>query len=286
MREKSLIGIIKKLKKSGKRESKSDMPKDLFMKCPNCKEFISTEKLEENIYTCPKCNHHFPISPNLRLLYLLDDYEDIGSKYRFKNPIDFPSYKEIIKKYSENLDIEEAVKVVLGNILDVNLVVVVMDNRFLMGSMGTYVGEEITKAFEYALNKNLPIVVFSTSGGARMQEGIFSLMQMAKTSAIVKKFHESRNLFISCMTHPTTGGVTASFASLGDINIAEPKALIGFAGPRVIRETIKGELPEGFQSSEFLMETGFLDDIIHRKNLRDYIYRISKIHNYGVVKID
>ena len=146
--------------------------------------------------------------------------------------------------------------------------------------MGCYVGEEVTRAFEYAGDKNLPIVVFSTSGGARMQEGVFSLMQMAKTSMAVKKFSETGNLYVSYMTHPTTGGVTASFAFLGDIILAEPGALIGFAGPRVIRETIKGKLPKGFQRSEFLLEKGFLDEVVDRKYMKNYIYKILKLHGY------
>lgn len=286
MKNKSIIDRIKNLRKPKAQKTKPDIPKDLVKKCNSCEELVLTDNLLENIYTCPNCNHHFPISPNMRLDLLLDEYRVINDKFRFENPINFKGYKEKHIETQKKTEADEAILVVRGKIREIELVVAVMDNRFMMGSMGSYLGEQITKAFEYAGRRKLPILIFSTSGGARMQEGIFSLMQMAKTSMAVNNFHETNNLYISCMTHPTTGGVSASFASLGDINIAEPEALIGFAGPRVIKETIQGDLPEGFQSSEFLLKNGFLDSIVDRKNIRDYIYKILKLHEYGSGKID
>ena len=286
MKNKSIIDRIKNLRKPKVQKAKPDIPKDLVKKCNSCEELVLTNNLLENIYTCPNCNHHFPISPNMRLDLLLDEYRVINDKFRFENPINFKGYKEKHIETQKKTEADEAILVVRGKIRKIELVVAVMDNRFMMGSMGSYLGEQITKAFEYAGRRKLPILIFSTSGGARMQEGIFSLMQMAKTSMAVNNFHETNNLYISCMTHPTTGGVSASFASLGDINIAEPEALIGFAGPRVIKETIQGDLPEGFQSSEFLLKNGFLDSIVDRKNIRDYIYKILKLHEYGSGKID
>lgn len=286
MKNKSIIDMIKRLRKPINERSQVDIPRDLFKKCESCNEVVATDELVENVYVCPKCNHHFPIDPKSRLDLLLDTYKTIRGKFKFRNPIDFKNYEEVHKKTQEKTGVEEAIQSVHGKIADVELVVLVMDNRFFMGSMGSYLGEEITRAFEYGIKKNLPVLIYSTSGGARMQEGIFSLMQMGKTALAVKRFSETRNLYISCMTHPTTGGVSASFASLGDINIGEPNSLIGFAGPRVIKETIKGELPEGFQSAEFLMERGFLDDIIDRRHMRDFVYKILKLHGYGSGKID
>lgn len=286
MKNRSIIDRIRKLRRPKIEKDKSDIPKDLIKKCNNCEEVILTDLLLEKIYTCPDCNHHLAISPRMRLDLLLDSYRIINDRFKFEDPIDFEGYREKHEENQELTEEDEAILVVRGEIKDVELVVVVMDNRFMMGSMGSYLGEQITMAFEYAGRRKLPILIYSTSGGARMQEGIFSLMQMAKTSLAVENFSETRNLYISCMTHPTTGGVSASFASLGDINIAEPKALIGFAGPRVIKETIQGDLPEGFQSSEFLQEKGFLDAIVDRKDQRDYIYKILKLHDYGSGKID
>lgn len=282
----SIIDRIKKLRRPKAKEDKADIPKDLLKKCDKCQEVILTDILLENIYTCSSCNHHFPLRPEIRLDLLLDKYRKIEDRFKFENPIDFEGYEEKHRETQDKTGAEEAIVLVRGEIKDVELVVAVMDNRFMMGSMGSYLGEQITKAFEYAGRRKLPLLIYSTSGGARMQEGIFSLMQMAKTAQAARQFGETGNLYISCMTHPTTGGVSASFASLGDINIAEPHALIGFAGPRVIKETIQGDLPEGFQSSEFLEEKGFLDSIIDRKDMRDYIYRVLKLHGYGSGKID
>ena len=282
--ERSIISIIKKLRRFKKGPKKEAVPQILFEKCDSCGGLISRNKIEENFFTCPDCNYHFNISSKDRMDMLLDRYKVINSPFKFTNPIGFPGYKAKYKENKKKSGLKEGVLAVEGYLKDINIVVVSLDNRFFMGSMGSYMGEQITRAFEYGAKKDLPILVFSTSGGARMQEGIFSLMQMAKTSIGVHRYGETKNLYISCMTHPTTGGVTASFASLGDIILAEPGALIGFAGARVIKETIKGELPEGFQRAEFLKERGFLDDIIHRKEMREYIYKLLKLHGYGSCK--
>ena len=276
----SIISIIKKLREFRKDVKKKDNLDKVFERCDGCRKLISKSKMEENFFTCPECNYHFNISSKDRMDMLLDKYKIINGAFRFSNPIDFPEYRAKYKEHRKKSGLKEGILTVEGYLKGIKLVVVALDNRFLMGSMGSYIGEEISKAFEYAGRKNLPILIFSTSGGARMQEGIFSLMQMAKTSIAVDRYGETKNLYISCMTNPTTGGVTASFASLGDIILAEPGSLIGFAGPRVIKETIKGELPEGFQRAEFLKEKGFLDDIVHRKEMKEYIYSLLKLHNY------
>lgn len=278
--KRSIISIIKKLRGFRKDNKKKKSPDMVFEKCDGCENLISKSKIEESSFTCPECNYHLNISAKNRMDILLDKYKIINGEFKFSNPIDFPEYKEKHEEYSKKSGLVEGILVVEGYLNNIKIVVASLDNRFLMGSMGSYVGEEITKAFEYAGKKDLPILIFSTSGGARMQEGIFSLMQMAKTSIAVERYGESKNLYISCMTNPTTGGVTASFASLGDIIIAEPGSLIGFAGARVIKETIKGELPEGFQRAEFLKEKGFLDDIVHRNKIKEYIYSLLKLHGY------
>lgn len=280
-KEKSIITFIRDLRKKDKIDKDIQVNEDLFEKCPKCYALVAKDRLIKNLWVCPECNYHFKMSAKNRIECLLEDYKIINKPFKFSNPLDFPGYEEKHKEYQKNTGIEEGILTGEGLLKGIKTLVVVMDNSFLMGSMGSYIGEEITRAFEYAKREALPIIIFSTSGGARMQEGIFSLMQMAKTSLAVEQYGESKNLFISYMTNPTTGGVTASFASLGDIIIAEPEALIGFAGPRVIKETIKGELPEGFQSAEFLLDNGFLDDIIDRKNMEDFLYRCLKLHGYG-----
>lgn len=279
--KKSIRSIVKRLRRYKRKGKEQKTSNQVFKKCPACERLISKDKVQEEASTCPDCGYHFNIEVKARMEELLDKYKIINKPFKFSNPIDFPGYKEKYKSTKKKSGSTEAILSVEGKIDRIKLVVVALNNRFLMGSMGSYVGEEVAKAFEYAGKRDLPILIFSTSGGARMQEGIFSLMQMAKTSIAVEKFGETGNLYISCMTDPTTGGVTASFASLGDIIIAEPGALIGFAGPRVIKETIKGELPEGFQRSEFLKGKGFLDDIVHRKQLKKYIYNLLKLHGYG-----
>lgn len=280
-KKRSIITFIRNLRRKDKSTNKLEVREDLFEKCTKCYGLVAKDSLIKNLWICPECNYHFKMSAKDRIEILLKDYKIINKPFKFSNPLDFPGYEEKHKEYQKNSGMKEGILTGEGLLKDIKVLVVVMDNSFLMGSMGSYIGEEITRAFEYAKRESLPIIIFSTSGGARMQEGIFSLMQMAKTSLAVNQYGESKNLFISYITNPTTGGVTASFASLGDIIIAEPEALIGFAGPRVIRETMKGELPEGFQSSEFLLDNGFLDDIVDRKNMKDFLYRCVKLHGYG-----
>ena len=276
----SIISFMKKLRGFRKKGGPENTKETVFARCTSCGDLVSKSKVVERAYTCPLCDHHFNISAKDRMDHLLDKYKVINKTFRFSNPIDFPGYQAKYKENREKSGLKEAVLAVEGVLNGIKLVVVALDNRFMMGSMGSYVGEEITRAFEYAGKKNLPILVYSTSGGARMQEGIFSLMQMAKTSLAVDRYGDTKNLYISCMTNPTTGGVTASFGSLGDIILAEPKALIGFAGARVIKETIKGELPEGFQRAEFLKEKGFLDEIVPRSDMKDFVFRLLKLHGY------
>ncbi|HHV38830.1 MAG TPA: acetyl-CoA carboxylase carboxyl transferase subunit beta [Tepidimicrobium sp.] len=281
----SIISIIKNLRRFRKPSIRAVVPERLFEKCDGCGELVSKSSVEKRLFTCPECDYHFNISAKARMDMLLDEYTVINRLPRFTNPIDFPGYKVKYRENRKKSGLKEGILGVEGYIEGIRLVAVSLDNSFFMGSMGSYIGEEVARAFEYAGKRDLPILVFSTSGGARMQEGIFSLMQMAKTSIAVDRYGETRNLYISCMTHPTTGGVTASFASLGDVILAEPGALIGFAGARVIKETIKGELPKGFQRAEFLRDRGFLDDIVHREHMRDYIHRLLKLHGYRSCRI-
>ena len=206
-------------------------------------------------------------------------FREIGKNLKVLNPLDFPGYSEKLREAGEKTGLKDAVVMGTAKLAGKKIVIAVMDNRFMMASMGMVVGEKITRAFEYATKKRLPIVVFATSGGARMQEGIMSLMQMAKTAAAVEKHREAGLLYVCVMTNPTTGGVFASFAGLGDINIAEPDALIGFAGPRVIEQTIGEKLPEGFQRANFQYEHGMVDMIVERKNMRNMLSKLIELHS-------
>lgn len=279
---KNLLNFIRKNRgkpQLDKNKEDDNLDDHLFYKCPNCKKSIFKDNLQEINWICSNCGFYLPINSEERLNMILDEgYEEIQSKVKYKNPLNFPGYIEKLENNRNKSSQEEAIRVAKGKIEGSTCIVAVLDSSFLMGSMGTYVGEEVTKAFERASEEKLPIIIFSASGGARMQEGILSLMQMAKTSNAVREHDEKGLLFISCFTNPTTGGVTASFASLGDIIIAEPKALIGFAGPRVIKQTIKQDLPEGFQSAEFLLEHGFIDTIVERESLKSVLSKILKIH--------
>lgn len=257
-----------------------DVPKGLYEKCPNCQRTINMKQNIENDYICKHCGNHFRMRAIDRIKYIVDNdtFIEKGIGFITLNPLFLDGYEEKIAKYKKATNLNEAYIYGYGEIHGQPCVVGVMDSYFLMGSMGSVVGEKVTKTFEYAVYKKLPVVIFTASGGARMQEGIFSLMQMAKTSAAVSKHSNMGLLYISVMTHPTTGGVTASFASLGDIILAEPNALIGFAGPRVIKQTINQELPEGFQKSEFLLKKGFLDQVVHRKDLKKTLGQILSLH--------
>jgi len=258
---------------------KVDIPNGLWTKCENCKEMIYTKQLEENLKVCPKCQYHFRLSSKERINLLVDENSFIenSSKIVPEDPLDFPEYKDKLKKAQELTGLDDAVIIGEGKIGGYLVALGVTDFNFMMGSMGSVVGEKITRIIEYATDKKLPLIIVSSSGGgARMQEGILSLMQMAKTSAALKRFSNEGLLYISILTDPTGGGVTASFGMLGDIIIAEPNALICFAGPRVIEQTIKQKLPKGFQRSEFLLEHGFIDMVLHRKDLKPTLIKILK----------
>ena len=248
--------------------------------CPHCKEEVLVRQVKENHKICPKCGFYFPMTPEERILSLADtkSFREQDKKLRTVNPLDFPEYEEKLAANEERTGHTDAVMTGTMMLNGIETAIAVMDGRFLMGSMGTVVGEKIVRITEYAGKKKLPLIIFSASGGARMQEGLFSLMQMAKTSAAVEKFKKDGGLFISVLTNPTTGGVSASFANLGDIIIAEPKALICFAGPRVIEQTIGQKLPKGFQRAEFLLEHGLVDMVTDRKDLKEVLYKILKMH--------
>lgn len=259
----------------GEDRRKSPVPEGLWVKCEGCREIIYSKELERNQRICPKCDYHFRISAADRIALLLDDEGDeLFAGVAPADPLAFRDtkpYKERLKQYGQSTGSEDAVVVVRGKIEGRDVVLAVMDYSFMGGSMGSVVGEKITRAAEEAARKGLPLIVVSASGGARMQEGALSLMQMAKISAALNKLREAKLPYLSILTDPTTGGVTASFAMLGDLNIAEPGALIGFAGPRVIEQTIGESLPPGFQRSEFLLEHGFLDLVVKRTALKETV---------------
>jgi len=253
---------------------KKDIPKGLWTKCPISGEIVFNKELEDNLMVVPKSGYHFPIPARARIAALFDPntFEEVDAKVRSSDPLKFVDsqpYPERIKKYEKESGLPEAVICGRGEIHGLNVSVAVMDFRFCGGAMGSAAGEKITRAIEVALKKKIPCIIFSASGGARMQEGIFSLMQMAKTSAALGRLAEAKLPFISVLTHPTMGGVTASFATLGDVILAEPGALIGFAGARVIKETTKQTLPPGFQSAEFLLKHGLVDQIVSRLEMRE-----------------
>jgi len=251
--------------------------------CPACGAESTALDWNRNYQVCPKCGHHNPVEAYYRLSMILDpgSFQELEEKLSPADPLEFPGYPQKLKALEEDTGLRDAAVAAVGMVEDHKAVFVVLDSRFLMGSMGTAVGEKVTRAAEYAEKRKLPLVIFAASGGARMQEGIFSLMQMAKTAAAIRHFQDRGGLYISCLTHPTTGGVTASFASLGDIMLAEPGALIGFAGPRVIEQTIGEKLPEGFQRSEYLLDHGFLDQIVPRDQWRSVLGRLLALHEKG-----
>lgn len=251
--------------------------------CPSCGVKTSGAELSRSLYVCPACGYHHPIGAYLRLSMLLDthSFRELDERFTSPNILAFPGYSEKLSQVRENTGLAEAVVTARGRVEGRPAVFAVLDSRFFMGSMGCAVGEKVTRAVEYAGKNRLPLVICSASGGARMQEGIVSLMQMAKTSAALERFSRKGGLYISVFTHPTTGGVTASFASLGDFCLAEPGALIGFAGPRVIEQTIGQTLPEGFQRAEYLEEHGFVDQIVPRGQLRETLSRLLTLHGKG-----
>ena len=275
----------KKSKKSEKRDVREKNNDKLWTKCKKCNEIVFNKKLAENSMVCPKCDYHLRLSAEDRLALTIDEdsFIEFAADISSKNPLDFPEYDKKMEEAKNKTGKNEAVVTGEAKINSHEVIIAVMDFNFMGASMGSVVGEKITIAIEKAIEKNKPLIIFSAAGGARMQEGMLSLMQMAKTSAAIKKLHKNGNLFVSIITDPTSGGVTASFALLGDIIISEPGTLIAFAGPRVIKQTISKKLPDDFQSAEFLLEHGMIDKVVHRKNLKATLGNILKIHEAGVI---
>lgn len=263
---------------------RNDIPEDIWSKCPECESILYTKELKRSFGVCPKCNYHFRISAKQRLPLLMDRHSfiELDANIRAADPLNFKDskkYKERVKKAEKSSGSNEAVITGKGRILGISVHIGIFDFTFMGGSMGSVVGEKLTRMIEYAISEKKPVIIISASGGARMQEGIYSLMQMAKVSAALGRLGQERLPYISILTDPTTGGVAASFAMLGDVIIAEPKALIGFAGPRVIEQTIKQKLPVGFQRSEFLLDHGMLDRIVQRSAMREEVAVI--LQNFG-----
>lgn len=262
-------------------EERPNVPQGIMTKCPKCGKVIYTKLLIKNFKKCDECGYNFKICANERFAIVLDDGElqELDAQITTRDPLNFPGYGDKLVKTQTETGLVDGIVTGRGRIDGLPVMIGVMDSSFFMGSMGTAIGEKLTRLFERATKERLPVIVFTASGGARMQEGIFSLMQMAKVSAAVSKHSEAGLLYITVLTDPTTGGVTASFAMLGDIILAEPGALIGFAGPRVIAQTIGQKLPEGFQRAEFLLEHGFVDRIVPREELKQTLATLIKIHS-------
>ena len=259
------------------------IPGDRLITCPKCGQESERRLVAQGLSVCPKCGYHWPIGAYYRLSTILDpgSFRELHLRLSAGDPLHFPGYQEKLDAAQHKTGLTEAVVTATGTIGGSRCVVGVLDSRFLMGSMSTAVGEKVTLAIEFAAKNKLPLILFSASGGARMQEGILSLMQMAKTSAALARFSDKGLLYISVLTDPTTGGVTASFASLGDIILAEPGALIGFAGPRVIQQTIGETLPEGFQRAEYQESHGFVDAVVPREKMRDTLSQLLWLHEKG-----
>ncbi|PYL45419.1 MAG: acetyl-CoA carboxylase carboxyl transferase subunit beta [Verrucomicrobia bacterium] len=260
----------------GGRKRRSDIPEGLFQKCPGCNEVVHEIELIENQRVCPHCDYHFSQSAKERIESLLDpgSFVEMDASLHSVDSLRFQgmaTYKDRLKKYQESTGLIDAVLSGYGTLEGIRVAIAVMDFAFLAATMGSVVGERITRAIEYATTERIPVIIISASGGARMYEGMLSLMQMAKTSGALARHGEARLPYISILTNPTTAGVMASYASLGDIIVAEPKSMIGFAGPRVIKETTHQDLPKGFQTAEFLEEHGLIDQIVHRRKLRPKI---------------
>lgn len=280
-----LKGLLKKKYAITTKEgAKKEVPEGIYTQCPKCKKSIYRPELKKMLGICPHCGYYYPLSARSRLSIIVDknSFEEMDDTLCSQNPLEFEGYQEKLDQYKERTGQNEAVITGKATIEGHKVILAIMDSGFMMGSMGEGVGEKITRAIETATQERLPLIIFAASGGARMQEGIFSLMQMAKTSAALAKHDAAGLLYISVLTDPTTGGVTASFAMLGDIILAEPKALIGFAGPRVIEQTIKQKLPSDFQRTEFLLEKGQVDAIVTREALRHTLAEFLKFHQKEV----
>lgn len=278
------MGLFRKSRYSqvGTREIK-DVPKNIASKCPACKHVHISRDLSQKMKVCDRCGHHFSLPALQRLKQIVDHntFQEWDGELTSLDPLEFPGYAEKLDQVREKSGLSEAVITGQGEIEGQLVGIGIMAPEFMLGSMGSVVGEKITRLINRSREQGLPLVIFSASGGARMQESIYSLMQMAKTGAALARFADAGLLYISVLTHPTTGGVTASFAMLGDINLAEPGSLIGFAGPRVIEQTIGQKLPEGFQRAEFLLEHGFIDRIVERKEMKKELARILTLHQGG-----
>jgi len=272
------MGWFKRMKEgiTTSTKDKKETPEGLWYKCPKCNTVVSTEEHEQNIWVCSECDYHDRIGSQQYFGLLFDDnkYTEFNRSMSSGDPLKFEDtkkYSDRIKSSQKKTGLKDAIRTAHGKLNGKKVVIAAMDFRFIGGSMGSVVGEKISRAIDVSLKQEAPLIIISKSGGARMMEAGFSLMQMAKTSAKLTLLHDAKIPFISFLTDPTTGGVTASFAMLGDVNIAEPGALIGFAGPRVVKETIGKDLPEGFQTSEFVLEHGFLDYIVHRRDIKEKI---------------
>lgn len=261
-------------------QAKKEIPEGVMEKCPKCGTICIAKELEKNLKVCNSCGHHFSLSAPERIASLIDEerFFPFDEDLRSVDPLEFPGYVKKIEQDIKKTNMNEAIMTGEGTIGGFPVILGVMDSRFRMGSMGSVVGEKITRAAGQAVKKKYPFILFSASGGARMQEGALSLMQMAKTTAALERMNREKVLFISILTNPTTGGVSASFSSLGDINIAEPGALIGFAGRRVIEQTVRQKLPDDFQTAEFLLKRGQLDQVVPRLELRDTLIKILAFH--------
>ncbi|MDD3027400.1 MAG: acetyl-CoA carboxylase carboxyltransferase subunit beta [Erysipelotrichaceae bacterium] len=277
-KQKDKLSIFKNLRqRNRKNKNTREIPEDLFKKCPHCNEIQTSASYKDNV--CPNCGFHLPMNAYERMDLIYDGrYKVLFTTKEAPNPLDFPGYGEKIDELKQKTKLDEAVVCSIGHIGKIKCVVCVMDNRFMMGSMGSVVGEKITKAIEFALKKKLPLIIFTTSGGARMQEGIFSLMQMAKVNGALARFKAANLLYVSYITHPTYGGVSASFAPMGDIVIGEPFAMYGFAGRRVIASTIKQKLPDDFQTTKYNMDAGFIDLIVERSKCKQTLGKILAMH--------
>ena len=269
-------------------ENRPRIPDELWVKCPVCKIPVLSSDLEENFKVCPKCGYHFRIAARQRIELTVDEgsFEEFDAGLMSTNVIDFPDYTRKLKNAKLNSGENESVITGIASVGGYKTVIAVMNSEFMMGSMGTVTGEKVARAFEYATENRLPVIVFTVSGGARMQEGILSLMQMAKTSGAVKYHSDAGLLYITVLTDPTTGGVTASFAMEGDIILSEPKALIAFAGPRVIEQTIRQKLPKDFQSAEFLLEKGFIDAVVPRGEMKSALTKLLALHGAEKTEIE
>lgn len=268
-------------RKQPEQDQSDQAPANLWVKCEGCDEFLYRKELNKNLKVCPKCNHHFRISASERIAQISDPrtFAELDANLVSTDPLEFPAYADKIAASREKTGLNEAVVCGTCTIGGTKAILIVIDFGFMGGSMGSVVGEKVTRGFERAAEAQLPVVVVSSGGGgARMQEGVVSLMQMAKTCQAVESFSRKGLLYVSVLTHPTMGGIYASFGSSADIILAEPNALIGFAGPRLVQETIRQELPRGFQRSEFALENGMIDRIVNRTELRPYLIRVLRLH--------